>query len=127
MLRNVNMHGSRCEACGVRVVKKDGKCEDCSSQIGLGGSIVSARYVCFVNNTDEGVQITKNYSIVLKDKPLDNSLCYLLFNKELDGSSYPLWRLNNYAAEKEFDEIASSAVGKDNNCLLYTSDAADEL
>ncbi len=130
VLRNVNMHGSRCEACGVRVVKKDGKCEDCSSQIGLGGSIVSARYVCFVNNTDEGVQITKNYSIVLKDKPLDNSLCYLLFNKELDGSSYPLWRLNNYAAEKEFDEIASSAVGKDNKgkaFLAYLKIDVDNL
>ena len=105
------MNGKLCPACGKHQIELENKelCELCYGQKIIGERIPTCKY--FSLATGEGdYEILPNYYVSFFK---DNETIKTENAWSLDGesvSSYPVWRLNNYTPNLDFEDIAKKSV-----------------
>jgi len=108
VLRDVDMSGNRCVACGVRVADAEGYCTECNDERMVGESLPHATTVAFSSEA-KGFELLDHVWFTTKGfSPSDT-----VFSLGDDASLFPLWRLNNYTPGKSFEEIALTSIHDD--------------
>ena len=122
VFRDEPIEGKRCNACGIRIGREDGLCEECREQMTFGGKLPNESSINFtLSDCSDGMEILPSVRIHL-GRGEDKDLTYALPFKRKVKEHYPVWRINMHVPEMEFTDIAKKSLIKiedENKSTIY--------